>query len=214
MSHHRVAAGIDLAFARDSSALAIVGEHEAGVCRVRALTEVRGGDSSDPQIVVASFADTLRLHHVTQVMADCHYRRLLQIALAEVEIELLPEPAGAMGKTAVYLHARRIVREKRLVVGEHPLRARLIRQMKDARGKPASGGAMDIDYTRRDGGHGDLASAIVLALWQLRGEGKEYKHAGVRARGATMGPRGVGGEVQQCYAGIPRGEWQDEAPVD
>lgn len=161
------AAAIDLAFARDSSAL-VIGEERAGINRVLDMREVRGGDASDPRIVIASFIEPLIEHEIQSVMADCHYRKLLEVTLAEHEITLLPEPAGAHGKTAMYLYARRVLAERRLRIPEHPLRARLCQQLRDTRGKPLSSGAMAIEHSRKDGGHGDLASALVLMLWQLR----------------------------------------------
>ncbi len=188
-----ITAGIDLAFARDSSAL-VIGSEIEGVCTVLEMIEVRGGDASDPRIVVAAFIASLRNHGVSVVMADCHYRKLLQMTLAEHEINLLPEPAGAHGNTAVYLHARRVIATRRLVVPEHPLRARLAQQLRDTRGKPMSGGAMAIEHSRKDGGHGDLVSALVLMLWQLRDQ-------------SIAEPQGVRGETAELFeANMPLGE--------
>lgn len=179
-----IAAGIDLAFARDSSALVTASE-TAGRIELLDMVEVRGGDATDPRIVVGSFVEVLRRRQIRAVMADCHYRKLLQAVLAENEIELLPEPAGAHGNTAVYLYARRVLAERRLDVPEHPLRARLAQQLRDTRGKPLSGGAMAIEHGRKDGGHGDLVSAMVLAVWQLR-EQTVGEPDGVRAETAEL----------------------------
>lgn len=179
-----LAAGIDLAFARDSSSLVICSETLGQIALVDML-EVRGGDASDPRLVVGAFTATLAKHGIRRVMADCHYRKLLQVTLAEVEIELLPEPAGAHGNTAVYLYARRVLTERRLTIPEHPLRQRLAAQLRDTRGKPMSGGAMQIEHGRKDGGHGDLVSALVLALWQLRELG-DASPEGIRAETAEL----------------------------
>ncbi len=191
------AAAIDLAFARDSSALCIVEEH-GGINTVIELDEVRGGDASDPRIVIDRFIGALIAHEITAVMADCHYRKLLEVTLAEYEIRLLPEPAGAHGNTSVYLYARRVLVERRLRLPNHSLRARLVQQLRDTRGKPLSSGAMAIEHSRKDGGHGDLASALVLALWQLR-DVEVAEPMNVRARMADVFQAANGTAVTRRY---------------
>lgn len=170
MSGTVLAAGIDLAFARDSSALVIAERGADGVCRVLELEEVRGGSASDPRVVVAAFADALMRRRVGRVMADVHYRDLLAVELAERRIELMPAPARPVES---YLHARREMAAGRVQAPPHPLRRRLIQQLRDTQGKPLASGDMTIQHGRRGGAHGDLVSALVLAIWQLRDVGTE-----------------------------------------
>jgi hypothetical protein len=46
-----------------------------------------------------------------------------------------------------------------------------MRQLREVHGRPSSGGGMSIQHPRwATGGHGDLADAFVLALWQISGD--------------------------------------------
>lgn len=177
-----LSAGIDLAFARDSSALVIASRGADGVCLVVEIEEVRGGSASDPRVVVAAFADALARHHVTSVMADVHYRDLLAAELGERGIALTPAPARPVES---YLHARREMAAGRVQVPPHPLRRRLAQQLRDTQGKPLASGDMTILHGRRGGAHGDIVSALVLAIWQLRDVGAEGVLR-VPARSATL----------------------------
>jgi hypothetical protein len=62
---------------------------------------------------------------------------------------------------------------KTLIHGGHvriPDNERLIRQLKEVEVRPTSGGGMSVSSpTWRTGGHGDIVSALVLALYRLGG---------------------------------------------
>lgn len=158
-------AGIDLAFARDSSALVIAERGDDGTTRVVEMDEVRGGPASDPRVVVAAFAATLRRHRVTVAAADTHYRALLAPELSGVGVALHPAPAEPI---VTYLHMARELAAGRVRIPPHPLRARLVQQLRQVRRRPTSTGAVSISHGRRGGGHGDLVAALVLAVWMSR----------------------------------------------
>lgn len=161
-------AGIDLAFARDSSALVIVDRDEdTGVTRAVAIEEIRGGPASDPRVVVAGFAAALRAHRVDVVMADTHYRSLLVPELLQLGIECRPAPSSPVES---YLHFGRELLARRVQLPPHPLRARLVQQLRGVRRKPLASGAMTIVHGRRGGGHGDIVAALVLAVWVARAQ--------------------------------------------
>jgi hypothetical protein len=68
-----------------------------------------------------------------------------------------------------------LLREGRVVIHVRQLPdgmgARLLQQLREVQGKPTSGGGMSIVHPRwSQGGHGDIVSALVLALWQVSGE--------------------------------------------
>lgn len=174
-------AGIDLAFARDSSALVVVDGDPDGV-RVVAMEEVRGGPASDPRVVVAAFASRLKELRIAEVMADTHYRSLLVPELAEVGVTCRPAPTSPVES---YLHFGRELMARRVRIPSHPLRARLIKQLRETRRKPLPSGAMTIVHGRKGGGHGDIAAALVLAVWMLR-PGTDSDVLRVPARTASL----------------------------
>ncbi len=64
-----------------------------------------------------------------------------------------------------------LLREGRVRIHGLEFRERLLQQMREVQGKPTSGGGMSIVHPRwSQGGHGDLVSALVLALWQVSGD--------------------------------------------
>jgi hypothetical protein len=73
-------------------------------------------------------------------------------------------PEGAIGKADTYAMARSLIAQGRVRLPKHQ---RLLQQLKDVTVRPTSGGALSIQSPRwAGGGHGDLVSALVLALWQ------------------------------------------------
>ncbi len=64
-----------------------------------------------------------------------------------------------------------MLREGRIKIHGLDFRERLMQQLREVHGKPTSGGGMSIVHPRwSTGGHGDLAAAFVLALWQASGD--------------------------------------------
>ena len=73
-----------------------------------------------------------------------------------------------------YVRARQLLREGsvRLHVKNLPedLVLRLLQQLRETQGRPTAGGGMSIKHPRwAMGGHGDLADAFTLAIWQVCG---------------------------------------------
>jgi hypothetical protein len=103
------------------------------------------------------------------LLADHHYRDAMAEALAKHDIAVAP----AVGSTPAdrYVRAREALRAGRVKIHGVEFRERLMRQLREVHGKPTSGGGMSIQHPRwATGGHGDLADAFVLALWQLGGD--------------------------------------------
>jgi hypothetical protein len=70
-----------------------------------------------------------------------------------------------------YVRARMLLREGRIKIHGVDFRERLLQQLREVHGKPTSGGGMSIVHPRwATGGHGDLAAAFVLAVWQVTGD--------------------------------------------
>jgi hypothetical protein len=163
-----VSAGGDVAFRRDSSALAIV-HHVGHELVVAELLELRPETDQPlrPSEVVRKFAETLQRHSgVRYMVADAHYREAVAEHLSESQLGLKDAPAGAGGVAEVYVRARALLRERRVRLPNHP---RLLSQLRSVQWRPNVGGSITIVLPRDSGGHCDLVSALVLALWEAGG---------------------------------------------
>lgn len=159
-------AGGDLAFKRDSSALAIA-ELCDGRYAIAALDELRPekGAPLKSSAVVGQFAGTMRRYACGDLTLDSHEREAATDDLAAHGLTALPAPEGHGGKAESYIAFRRLLHEGRLTLPNHP---RFLRQLRDIVSKPMPGGGLSITSPRRTGGgHGDLVSAAVLAVWRL-----------------------------------------------
>lgn len=162
----RTAAGADLGFVSDSSALAIVAGRGERLALI-ALEELRPGKGSPlrPSDVLARFAALAKEHHCREIVSDGHYAETAREHLHGHGISLGRGPEGAAGKVASYLELRRLFAEGRIALPKHD---RLLAQLREIRSKPTSGGGLQVYSPRRPGGgHGDLVSALVLAAWAL-----------------------------------------------
>lgn len=165
-------AGGDLAFVRDSAALALC-QHSYEAIEVTKLVElVPGKDPLRPSEVVRRFMSEIREHGADGMAADSHYRETVREHFEQdgerLRFKLLPE--GLDGKAQQYLLARHLLVEGRLRI---PNDQRLIAQLKSITKRATSGGRLTISAPHRaNAGHGDLVSAIVAAVWHCYGRHK------------------------------------------
>jgi hypothetical protein len=159
--------GGDFGFVHDSSALATAYWRD-GVALVASLLEVRPepGAPLKPSRVCAEFARHMQKRGGEAVMADGHYREAVREHLEAHSFYLLAAPEGQSGKANAYVKARTLMREGRVRL---PRDERLLRQLREVTARPVSGGGLSVSSPRGPGGHGDLVSALVLALWQEYG---------------------------------------------
>jgi hypothetical protein len=157
-------AGADLALVRDSSALAIVAKDAAenfGLIE----TDEKKPEKGQPlklSAVVKAFAAVLRQHGLEEFTADGHAREPAREWTDVEGITIESAPEGREGKWLTYSLLRSLLNEGRFVLPNHP---RLIAQLRAVRSKPMPGGGYQITSPRRKGaGHGDLVSAMVLAV--------------------------------------------------
>jgi hypothetical protein len=162
-----LAAGGDFGFRADSSALVMVGMRD-GIIHVFDGTEERpGAEPLKPSVTVASFAQTIA-GRCSYLMADGHYREAIAELLDAHGLVFAPAPAQP---AETYVRARMLLREGRIRIHGVAFRERLLQQLREVHGKPTSGGGMSIVHPRwATGGHGDLAAAFVLAVWQVTGD--------------------------------------------
>lgn len=158
-----IAAGGDLGFRADSSALAIV-HRRAGTFVLGELLELRPlkGVPLKPSETIEKFAERMLAHGATYLVADGHYREAVTEYLVDAGLAYSPAP----GKPAdAYMRARALLRQGVVRIPNNP---RLLQQLKEIQGRPLPGGGMSIVSPRwKTGGHGDLVSALVLALHNL-----------------------------------------------
>ena len=163
-----IAAGADFGFRSDSSALVLVAKR-GEMLHVFAGAEERPepGLPLKPSVTVAAFAKVIA-GRCAYLLADQHYREAIAEHLEAHDLSYAPAP-GQPAES--YVRARMLLREGRVRIHGLAFRDRLVQQMREVQGKPTSGGGMSIVHPRwSHGGHGDLVSALVLALWQVAGD--------------------------------------------
>jgi hypothetical protein len=166
------AAGGDFGFRSDSSALVKVALRGNEV-HVYGGIECRpeGGMPLRPSQTVKDFAACVA-GECAYLMADQHYREAIAEHLEAHGLIYAPAP---MQPADSYVRARMLLRDRRVLLHRpnlpDGLADRLLRQLREVHGKPTSGGGMSIVHPRwATGGHGDLAAAFVLAVWQVTGD--------------------------------------------
>lgn len=166
-----VAAGVDLGFRQDSSALVIVhiftSEGGSTIRRVAEMVELQPTKDNPlkPSEVCKKFAEICRAHGVQSVVGDLHYRDTILEFFSAVDIGYVDAPTQP---STAYVKARALLREGLVVIPKHD---RLMRQMKETKARLTPGGMVSISNPRwKRGGHGDLVSALVLALWASTGD--------------------------------------------
>jgi hypothetical protein len=165
----QVCAGADMGFRSDSSAGCVTYRRGKKII-VADLLEKRPADGVPlkPSEVVADFAAAFLRHAgLAYVVADDHYRESITELLSGHNLSYKPAPAGSDGVSASYVRARALMREGRVAIPNHP---RLLAQLRSVQWRPNVGGSISIVLPReRAGGHCDLVSAFVLAVWESAG---------------------------------------------
>lgn len=169
-------AGGDLGFISDSAALAIThryGQWDAVDAQYALgdLLEMRPSAEAPlmPGVVIRAFAERLKAHGIGHLMADGHYR-LSAIEHLQAEGLYYVDAPTESHLYEPFVRTRVLINGRRLRIPRHP---RLIRQLKEVMGVPRPNGTVAILSPRKaGGGHGDIVSALVRALWQRSGKAK------------------------------------------
>jgi hypothetical protein len=157
-----VIVGGDLGFVRDAAGAVALERTKAGI---RPLEELElkptNGQRLKPSEVCAAFVELALRHGAEGIVADQHYAESLREALTEAGLVLFEREQD---KVTVFDAARIELAEGRLVLPNGPV----VEQFREVKKKPLPGGGMAIEQPRKPtGGHGDLASAYVCAIWWL-----------------------------------------------
>ena len=153
--------GGDMGFKRNSSALVIV-EHAKDRYRVACIEELKPtpGLPLKPAGVVDAFAVLVREYGGHGIVVDSHERDAVSLELARHTMSAIEAP----DKVESYIAVRKLFHEGKVELPKHP---RLVSQLRDIVSKPTPGGGLSITSPKKaDGSHGDLVSALVLAVWQ------------------------------------------------
>lgn len=161
-----VCAGFDLGLRRDSSALVIV-HRRAGMIIVAELLELRPskGAALKPSEVIAKFASRMKAHGCSYGVGDAYYRESVTEHLLAYDLAYVEAPQHPAD---YFVRARQLMREGVVRLPDH---TKLLQQLREVRAIPTSGGRMSIQQPRTAGGHGDLASALCLAVYQISSAG-------------------------------------------
>jgi len=126
--------------------------------------------------VVRRFADTIKHYGARTIILDSFNRAAAIDEFAKYGIRVANAPEGAPGKASTHLLAKRLVNEGRV---RFPDDARLLSQLRAITTRPTAGGGLTFSVRRSIGaGHGDLASAAILALWCCDSVREAAAHAG------------------------------------
>lgn len=170
-----VAAGGDMGFRSNSSALAIQTRRD-GTLRLSALLEERPTEGAPlkPSVTIAKFARVLRLFGCTDVMVDGHYRD--SVIEHSGDIGVIPAPGSP---SDAFVRVKTLMRQGVVKLADptnlppeqaDPMK-RLIKQLGEVRGTPVAGGGMSITMPQwRSGAHGDLCQGYVLSVFRLSGD--------------------------------------------
>lgn len=169
-----VTAGGDLAFERDCATLCIahrIGDWESSDSRYVLADSMqlrpRPSEPLLPGEVIAEFATKLKGHNCGWMMADGHYRMSAVEHLQEHGLTFTDAPQGQRGKADTYVRLRVVLHGGRLTI---PDQSPIVKQLKEVTCKPTSAGGLSIASPHKaQGGHGDLVSSLVLAVWQPSG---------------------------------------------
>jgi len=125
-------------------------------------------------------------HGVYPITMDPHYRQSAIEHLTPLGLAFADAPTGAQGKYDSYLFLRGLLRAGKLRLPDSP---RLLAQLRAVTSTPLPGGGTRISSPRRagGGGHGDIVSAVVLAVWAAReGLSARYQQAAFDAKVTRM----------------------------
>ncbi len=166
--------GADLGFTADHSAFAAVGRTGEGSeerYRLQDTETLRPakGAPLKPSEVMTSLVGFAKKNYCETVWGDIHYQELVRETVSNAGLSFAEAPAGNEGKIEQYSKVRAMFAEGLPSLMEvDGLRDQLLGVTK----KPLPGGGMTIQQKRsKTGGHSDLASALVLALWAAQHAG-------------------------------------------
>jgi hypothetical protein len=160
-----VGIGLDTGLVRDSSSVVAVHLDDDGFYTVAAAEERRPTPKHPLKLseVCAAYLEVMKRQNAWEAVADQHEFEASKEYLES--IELIPAPGGHGGKQDSYTLVRNLLRERRIRIPE--CHEKLLKQLREVTCKPLDGGNLKIWSPRNKGGHGDIVSSLVNAIWYL-----------------------------------------------
>jgi hypothetical protein len=164
----RVGCGGDLALVRDSAAVVVVHQdHDSDEVVVAEVLELHPEPGNPLRLssVIADHAEVIRRHGADGMSVDQHELHAAGEHAEVSSIELRATAGGNSGNLERFTHARDIIHSGKLRI---PREYQVVAdQLRDIVAKPLSGGGLSFASPRRGGRHGDVARALIMALWDL-----------------------------------------------
>ena len=158
-----IVAALDPAFNRDASAGVIVRARKDEFQIVEVFERIpRKGQPLVPSELVREFAALCEKHGATRVASDIHYQETVREHLPR-GLRFVKAPGGNSGKAEMFGQARDQIHAGQVKWSKG--HRKLTQQLREVTAVPLAGGLVAIRSPRRKGAHGDLASALCLALW-------------------------------------------------
>jgi hypothetical protein len=172
----RAFAAIDAGFVHDATG-GVIAHRTGDLIEIAEIFERKPakGKPLVPSVVIREFAQLAKKHGVTRVFGDVHYAEAMREGLRAEGLTFAPAPGGHQGKAEMFGAARELIHAGR--VRWSAGHARLTQQAREVISRPMAGGGIQIMQPRRKGGHGDILSAAVLALWAARAKRKSFAEA-------------------------------------
>ncbi len=158
-----VGVGCDTGLVNDSSACVSV-HLDDKIVTVAEVAELRPTPGAPLRLseVCTTYAELMQRHGAWSAYADHHELEPSREHLLPHGAHLEAMPGGNAGKFDAYTKVRNLLNEGRLRIPAG--QKRLLRQLREVCSRPMPGGSLKI-WSPRRGGHGDLVSALVNAVW-------------------------------------------------
>lgn len=161
----RFALGMDPGFVRDAATACAVERSPGGYALLDYVELLPGADRLKPSEVFGSFSQLAGVYGIEDVVCDQHHVEAAREFFSDAGHAFIDLPGGNIGKAEVYTAAWDQFAEGRVRL---PNDARLLEQLREVKKTPLPGGGYKIEQPRKPkGGHGDLVSALVAAIWFL-----------------------------------------------
>jgi hypothetical protein len=166
-----VGAGVDTGLISDSSACVIVHRKPDKIYRLSVADEQKPEKDKPLKLseVCKRYAGLIKAHFKRSAFADGHTIEPSREHIEKDGCSLDEAPAGAQGKLETHSFLRELLNDDKMAIPQQA--EKLISQLREVVSKPLPGGGLKIWSPRNKGGHGDIASALVLAVWDASQSG-------------------------------------------
>ena len=157
------AVGADLGLVHDAAAAAAVERDPEGYAVLDYLEIFATAEKLLPSEVIDKMAGVAEAAGVDEVTGDSHAAPFMAEALWRRKIVFLQTPGGVTGNAELFGLTRDLLHERKLRLPNDP---RLLQQLREVKKRPLPSGGFRVEQPRKaTGGHGDIVSALVAAVW-------------------------------------------------